>query len=182
LDLRNTLLTTTLTKQDPCSRSVSKDVATDGLATICTSKESACSRIALDLIGQEDRDVELCTILVTPYIRSISHRTFSDVGQLREELVELLLSLVELATTGVVDTEESHDTVDDEEAVLVADEELGDFVQELHLVLGVDGASVSNVVLGCMVSAILKASWDVAAYQSRGRRRIALQSELFSQV
>jgi hypothetical protein len=68
--------------------------------------------------------------------------------QLREELVELLLTLVELTTTGVVDAEECHDTVDYEETILVADEELRDLVQQLHLMLGIDSASVGDVVLG----------------------------------
>jgi hypothetical protein len=133
---------------------VGEDVTTDGLAAICTSEESACSGIALDLVGQEHGDVELCITLVVPYVERISWHTFSDVRQLREKLVELLLTLVELTTTGVVDTEESHDAVDDEEAILVADEELCDFVQELHLVLRVDSTSVGDVVLGYTMSAI----------------------------
>lgn len=40
--------------------------------------------------------------------------------QLREELIELLLALIQLTTTGIVDAEESHDAVDNEEAILVA--------------------------------------------------------------
>jgi len=38
---------------------VSEDVATDGLPTIRTSKECTRSRVALDLVGQEDGNVEL---------------------------------------------------------------------------------------------------------------------------
>lgn len=57
------------------------------------------------------------------------------MGQFRKELVEFLLALVELATTGIVDAKQGHDAVDDEEAVFVADEEFCDFVEELHLML-----------------------------------------------
>lgn len=39
--------------------------------------------------------------------------------QLREELIELLLALIQLTTTGIVDAEESHDAVDNEEAILL---------------------------------------------------------------
>lgn len=84
----------------------------------------------------------------TPGRRGWARHTLSNVRQLRQELVELLLALVQLATTGVVDAEESHDAVDDEQAVLVADKELGDLVQQLHLVFRVDSASVCDVVLG----------------------------------
>jgi hypothetical protein len=68
--------------------------------------------------------------------------------QLGQELIELLLALIEFTTTGVVDAEKRHDTVDDEKAVLVPDEELCDLVQQLHLMLRVDGSSVGDVVLG----------------------------------
>jgi hypothetical protein len=68
--------------------------------------------------------------------------------QLRQELVELLLALVQLTTASIVDTKQGHDAVDDEKSVFISDEELGDFVQELHLVLRIDGSSVGYVVLG----------------------------------
>jgi hypothetical protein len=68
--------------------------------------------------------------------------------QLREELVELLLALVEFTTTCVIDTEKCHDTIDYEEAIFVADKEFGDFVEKLHLMLGVHSACISDVVLG----------------------------------
>lgn len=68
--------------------------------------------------------------------------------ELRQELVELLLTLVELTTASVVNTEQCHNAVDDEQTVFVADEELGDLVQELHLMFRVDGTGVSDVVLG----------------------------------
>jgi hypothetical protein len=67
--------------------------------------------------------------------------------QLRKELVELLLTLVQLTAASIVDAKQGHDTVDDEETVLVANEELGDLVQELHLMLRIDGTSVGDVVL-----------------------------------
>lgn len=67
--------------------------------------------------------------------------------QLREELIELLLALIQLTTTGIVDAEESHDAVDNEEAILVAHKKLGNLVQQLHLMFGVDGTRIGNVVL-----------------------------------
>jgi len=87
----------------------------------------------------------------TEYVSLFS--TFSNVRQLREKLVEFLLTLIELATAGVVDTEESHDAVDDQEPVLIADKKFRDLVQKLHLVFRVDCASVCNVVLSydCLV-------------------------------
>jgi len=69
--------------------------------------------------------------------------------QLRQELIELLLALVQLASASVIDSEQGHDAVDDEETVLIADEELGDLVEELHLMLRVDGASICDIVLRC---------------------------------
>lgn len=62
-----------------------------------------------------------------------------------------MLTLAELSSSSVVDTKESHDAVNDEKAVFVADEELGNLIQELHLVLRVDGASVGDVVLSCIL-------------------------------
>lgn len=72
--------------------------------------------------------------------------------ELRKELVEFLLSLIELTTSSVVDAEERHDTVDDQQSVLVADKELCNFVQELHLMLRVNSAGICDVVLRCEVS------------------------------
>jgi hypothetical protein len=67
--------------------------------------------------------------------------------QFREELVELLLAFIELTTANIVDAEQSHDAVDDEETVLVADKVLGDLVEKLHLMFRVGGASVGDVLL-----------------------------------
>lgn len=47
----DTLLTTSLAKKDSGGRSMRQDVATDGLATIDTCEESACSWIGLYLVG-----------------------------------------------------------------------------------------------------------------------------------
>jgi hypothetical protein len=77
--------------------------------------------------------------------------TFCDMRQLRQELVEFLLPLIQFATASVVDSKKRHNAVDNEETVLIANKEFGNFVQELHLVLGVDSTSVSDVVLGCTV-------------------------------
>ena len=56
--------------------------------------------------------------------------------QLRQELIQLLLSIGQLATTAVVDAETGHDAVDYEEAVFVTGEGGGERVEELELVLG----------------------------------------------
>jgi hypothetical protein len=72
--------------------------------------------------------------------------------QLREELVQLLLPLIEFTAARVVDTKESHDTVDDEQPILIADKELGDFVEKFHLMLRVHCASIGYIVLGCRLS------------------------------
>jgi hypothetical protein len=73
--------------------------------------------------------------------------TFSNVRQLGEELVELLLTFVQLSSASVVNSEEGHDTVDDQQTILVAHEILGNFVEKLHLMFGVDSTSVGDVVL-----------------------------------
>jgi hypothetical protein len=127
-----------------------KDMTSNRLATISASKESTCAWITLHLVGQENGDVELWTMLVVS--SSLFMRpTFGDMCQLRQELVELLLPLIQFTTASVVDSKKRHDAVNDEETVLVTNKELGDLVQELHLVLGVDRTSVSDVVLGCTV-------------------------------
>ena len=66
--------------------------------------------------------------------------------QLRKELVELLLSLIQLATADVVHTEQGHDAVDDEKAILIIYEILGNLVEEFHLMLGIDRTSVCDVL------------------------------------
>ena len=73
--------------------------------------------------------------------------------ELREELVEFLLSLIELTTSSVVNAKECHNAVDDQKPILVADKELCDFVQELHLMLRVNGTGICDIVLRCKVSA-----------------------------
>jgi hypothetical protein len=59
LDLCDTLLASPLPKQNPRSRSVSEDVAPNRLTTVGAGKQSTCSRIALDLVGQQYSDIEL---------------------------------------------------------------------------------------------------------------------------
>jgi len=68
------------------------------------------------------------------------------------------LALIQLTAASVVDSKERHDAVDNKEAVLVANEELGNLVQELHLVLRVDGTSVCDVVLCYALSGDMAAS------------------------
>lgn len=57
------------------------------------------------------------------------------VRQLREELVQLLLPVRQLAATAVIDAETGHDAVDYEETVFVAGEGGGERVEEFELVL-----------------------------------------------
>ena len=55
--------------------------------------------------------------------------------KLRQELVELLLTVGKLAATAEVNSEACHDAVDDEEAVLVARELRRKGVEKLELML-----------------------------------------------
>jgi hypothetical protein len=133
---------------------VSKNVTTHRLSAVCTGEESAGSRVTLDLIGHEHRDIELCDILSVVMCDEVYQclPTFSNMGKLGEKLIELLLSLVQLATTHKVNTEECHDAVDDQKTVLIANEELGDLVQQLQLMFRIDSASISDVVLSLWTS------------------------------
>lgn len=45
-------------------------MTTNRLATVCTSEKSACSRIALHLVGQEDGNIELCVLLAMAVCRA----------------------------------------------------------------------------------------------------------------
>ena len=74
--------------------------------------------------------------------------TFGNMRQLGQELVELLLALVEFSAAHKVDPEESHDAVDDQEAVLIAHEVLGDLVEQFELVFRVDGSGIGDIILG----------------------------------
>jgi hypothetical protein len=49
--------------------------------------------------------------------------------QFRQELIELLLTLTQFTATGIVDSEQSHDAVNYQETVFIADEELRHFVK-----------------------------------------------------
>jgi hypothetical protein len=126
---------------------MSKNVAADWLSTIRTGEQSTRSRIALDLIGHEYSDVEFCVRVSKDTRRSTFHHTLSNMCQLGEKLIELLLALIELPTTGVIDTKESHDAVDDEKSIFITNEELGDLVQKLHLMFRVDSAGICDIVL-----------------------------------
>ena len=73
---------------------------------------------------------------------------FSNVRQLGQELVELLLAFIELSTSDKVNPEKGHDAVNDQQAVLVGHEELGDLVEKFQLMFRIDGASIGDVLLG----------------------------------
>jgi hypothetical protein len=81
-------------------------------------------------------------------VKSSSKHTFRNVRQFGKKLVKLLLTLVQFTSSSIVDTEESHDAVDDKKTIFVPHEEFSNFVQELHLMLRVDCASIGDVVLG----------------------------------
>lgn len=71
LDLRNTLVTTTLAKQNTSSRGMGKNVTTDGFATVSTGEQSTGSGVALHLVGQEHCNVELYEMLAVATQRKI---------------------------------------------------------------------------------------------------------------
>lgn len=108
-----------------------KYVPTDRFAAICAREQRAGTRIRLDLIDDQDRQVEL-----------LSH-----LGKLAEVMSELLLALVELTTTVVVDAEVGHDAVDDEEAVLSSSKGLGEIAELVMLVFAILCADVEDVLV-----------------------------------
>lgn len=83
-----------------------EDVTTNRLAAICACEQGTGSWVGLNLIGHENNHVE--------FLRSFN--------QLAKVLSKFLLPFTELATSRVVGSEEVHDTVDDEKAVLSRDE------------------------------------------------------------
>ena len=89
MNLRNTLLTSAFTEQDPSGRGMSNDMATDGLPTICSSKQRTSAGIRLDLVGHEDGDVELL-------------RHMLDTTEMH---TQFLLALIQLAAAEIVNTE-----------------------------------------------------------------------------
>lgn len=81
IDLADSLLALALPQEQPCRRCVSDDIATHRLLWI-DGVGHATTRISSDLVGDEDRDVELLT----------------DFLQAAQNAVEDLLSLSELST------------------------------------------------------------------------------------
>ena len=65
-----------------------------------------------------------------------------------QELVQLLLPIRQLPTPAVIDAEEGHDAVDDQEAVFVCRKRLIEDVEEFELVLAVLRARVEDVFAG----------------------------------
>lgn len=113
---------------------MSNDMPADWLPPICTSEQRRSTRITLHLVRHESHQVEL----------------FSHLGQLAEELTELLLTLAELTTADVVDAEEGHQAVDDEEAVLAGGELLGEVGEAFGLALAVGNTALDDVFVGCL--------------------------------
>lgn len=63
-----------------------------------------------------------------PYHQNANIELLGHMRQLRQELIQLLLSIRQLAAAAVVDAETGHDAVDYEEAVFVAGEGGGERV------------------------------------------------------
>jgi len=111
---------------------VGKHVAADWFATICACEQRTGSRIRLDLVDDDDRDVEF----------------FRHLGEFAEMLAKFALALVQLASAMIVVAEVCHDAVDDEQAELSRSERLGQTAQLLVLVLTVFGAGIEDVLVG----------------------------------
>lgn len=105
-------------------------MATNRLPTISTSKECARSRITLNLVGHEDSNVEL----------------LSDVVESCQELSKLLLSLGKLSSSGIVNSEACHDTVDDQESEVTRNELLRQLFEKIQLMFTVIATSVRDVL------------------------------------
>jgi hypothetical protein len=86
-----------------------KNMPSNGLSSIGTSKQRTRTRIRLDLVDEQSGQIELL-------------RHLSNLAQM---LIESLLAIVELTTANVVRPEIRHDAVDDEEAELAGREVLG---------------------------------------------------------
>mmetsp|Transcript_126511 Transcript_126511/g.300443 ORF Transcript_126511/g.300443 Transcript_126511/m.300443 type:complete len:308 (+) Transcript_126511:144-1067(+) len=133
IDLRHTLLSTTLAQHDPGGREVRQDVPAHGLR-VAGHEGAATACIGHDLVRQHHRDVELLAHLL----------------QLVQHSRQLLLSLAQLPTAGVVYAEAAHDGVHDDQrkAVLVLDHQRGGLHQQLLQVLRGVHARVDDVVHG----------------------------------
>jgi hypothetical protein len=74
-----------------------ENVTTDWFSPICSSKERACTRVALDLVGHQDGDVKFCVgqEIATAVLNEKVRRslTFSYKCDRLKELAEFLLPL-----------------------------------------------------------------------------------------
>lgn len=84
---------------------------------------------------------------VETYHQDANVELLGHVRQLRQELVQFLLSVRQLAAAAVVDAETGHDAVDYQEAVFVAGEGGGERVQEFELVLAWEENLLASKVL-----------------------------------
>ena len=114
---------------------MSEYVTTDGLASVGTCKESAGTRVGLNLIDDQDSDVEL-----------LSH-----LAELAEVLAQLALTFVQLSTAMVVVAEVCHDAVDDEKTILPGREWLSQTTELIVLVFAVLCTDVEDVLIGGLV-------------------------------
>ena len=119
-------------------------MSADGLAAIGTGEEGAGARVRLDLVRLPLPSVPSSTLHCITLILSKKVETYHQdanvellghVRQLRQVLIQFLLSVRQLAATAVVDAETGHDAVDYQEAVFIAREGGGERVEEFELVL-----------------------------------------------
>ena len=104
------------------------DVATDRLLWVnCVCHTTAW--VSSDLIGDEDRNVEL----LTDFLQSVEHT------------IEYLLSFCELTTTRVVYSEWSHDRVDDKERELIFDHCTSCLHEQRHQTVDCEGSPYHDV-------------------------------------
>lgn len=64
--------------------------------------------------------------------------------QLAQELIQLLLTICQFATTAKIDAETGHDAIDDQESVFVGGEVGGKGVEEFELVLEVVNGEIGR--------------------------------------
>lgn len=111
---------------------MSEYVTANRLAAIGACKEGAGTRIGLDLVDDQDRNVEL-----------LGHLT-----EFAEMLAELALTFIQLAAAMEVVAEVCHDAVDDEKTVLPSCERLSQATELIVLVFAVLRANVEDVLVG----------------------------------
>jgi hypothetical protein len=107
-------------------------MSTNGLPAIRTSEQCAGTRVALDLVGHEDDEIEL----------------LSQGCQTAKMAAELRLAICEFATALIVGPEQGADGVHDEQAEATSRELLRELGEQVMLVLAVLGTGLDDVLVG----------------------------------